>query len=182
MNKLCVLPSLVDKFRREHNFKMFKHQGFTCIVVRQRSYGHYCGYVALPEGHPFYGKNGNDYIKVENAKEIPIGNRYIQAFCLDPEKLEKGEVTLGLFLQVHGGITYSEYDLVFIDEECTGKVWWLGFDCDHCDDLAPFTDDPDWEMGTYKDFDYVLQEVKSLAEQLFQASKTKNDEQRHTAS
>ena len=35
------------------------HMGLKCWVIRQRG-GHLCGYVGLPEDHPYYGLNYRD--------------------------------------------------------------------------------------------------------------------------
>ncbi|HLD91385.1 MAG TPA: hypothetical protein VI911_10270 [Patescibacteria group bacterium] len=78
-------------------------------------------------------------------------------------------------LDVHGGITYENKDL----ERCTillpeGK--WIGFDCAHLGDLQ----DPEYfklpgnrninlsmgRLDTFKDRNYVLNEIISMIEQL----------------
>jgi len=48
------------------------------------------------------------------------------------------------------------------------KVWWLGFDCAHYQDLIPGIDkhNPDLKSRTYKDLNYVKAGNKSLASQL----------------
>ena len=49
------------------------------------------------------------------------------------------------------------------------NVWWFGFDCAHCDDLAPeMLKYRDFSRGieTYRDLAYVRHEVESLAGQL----------------
>jgi hypothetical protein len=67
-------------------------------------------------------------------------------------------------------------------------VWWFGFDCGHSYDLCPFTAAAvhaigfgagvDRELGvTYKNMAYVMQEVKSLAEQLRDKLREKHDTQ-----
>ena len=35
----------------------FVHAGFACLALRHPEHGHYCGYVALPPGHPLHGKD-----------------------------------------------------------------------------------------------------------------------------
>lgn len=40
----------------------FEHKGLRCIVRRARYLGHLCGYVAIPQGHPFVG---SDYFDPE---------------------------------------------------------------------------------------------------------------------
>lgn len=33
----------------------FRHAGLPCLAVRHQEWGHWCGYVAVPKGHPAYG-------------------------------------------------------------------------------------------------------------------------------
>jgi len=54
-------------------------------------------------------------------------------------------------IEVHGGLTFSGSFLK--------GVWFFGFDCGHSYDDPAFG-------GTKKDFDYVIQETNSLADQL----------------
>jgi hypothetical protein len=82
-------------------------------------------------------------------------------------------------ISVHGGITYSAYSQGRIchvelknDPE---KVWWVGFDCSHAQDMAPALNEFTYSLrgtikertqGTYRDIAYVTQEVEQLADQL----------------
>lgn len=120
--------------------------GLPCLVVRGPS-GALCGYVGVPAGHPLFGKDNDgdacDYIRV------------------------------------HGGLTFSGPCADAGDEArhiChvpgpgePDHVWWLGFDCAHCDDLSPARFDSRWARlseETYKNIAYVRAEVARLAAQL----------------
>ena len=104
-------------------------------VVTFIDLGYRCGYVALKSSHPLFGLDYSQDIKspelLQEIKSSPIGKRgIIDLFCWD------GETTnLNLLIDVHGGLTYSRlgyktsYPTIQFD-----KVWWLGFDCGHCDD------------------------------------------------
>jgi len=104
--------------------------------------GNWCGYVAVPPGHPAHGKGYDD-----------------------------------VDVRVHGGLTYTGL--------CSGHichvpepgepddVYWLGFDCHHCNDLAPAFHMRGKEIGChgdptdeYRDLEYVEAECASLAAQL----------------
>ena len=117
------------------------HAGMHCLALRQGWSGHWCGYIGVPPGHPWHGK---EYEAIE---------------C-----------------EVHGGLTYAD--------ACSGPVchtpqpgepehlWWLGFDCAHCDDLSPSYDfnkaDSDKLLRpkqSYKDISYVKTQTERLAEQ-----------------
>lgn len=81
-----------------------------------------------------------------------------------------------LDLRVHGGLTYAH--------QCSGAirhkpepgqpddVWWLGFDCAHCDDSSPgmeaLSREQGWSQGSgvYRELGYVEQQCASLAQQL----------------
>jgi len=129
----------------------WKHLGFPCLIVRVRTHGALCGYVAVPPGHLWHGQDMDD----------------IQA-------------------RVHGGLTYAD--------SCSGNVChvpapgepddvhWVGFDnahggdfcpgdkLNHCKSVAfpsPFSyDDGSFsDRGTYRDINYVKEQVESLAQQ-----------------
>lgn len=34
----------------------FEHLGFPCLIRRNMTHGNFCGYVAVPPGHPWHGK------------------------------------------------------------------------------------------------------------------------------
>lgn len=128
----------------------FSHQGFPCLAVRSDFTGAWCGYVAVPPGHPAYER------------------RY-----------EQVDVT------AHGGLTYSDHCQGHICHEPepgqSDKVWWLGFDCAHCDDVQPalraslrilsgIPNPLPW--GTYRTLEYVKKEIYELADQLAAMEKT----------
>lgn len=123
----------------------FKAFGFPCLLRRNEGMGNWCGYVAVPPGHPLHGAD------LDAAQGKP--------------------------LQVHWGLTYAD--------ACSGEichvpapgepddVWWLGFDCGHCNDLQPglqrlmpgklITEMLNQE---YKNVEYVERETIGLAAQI----------------
>lgn len=128
--------------------------GYPCLIVRNHS-GALCGYVGVPNGHPLYGKDYDD----------------------------TGD------LEVHGGITFADFCRPSAAEErgiChtvepgeDDKVYWLGFDCNHADDLGPGMEAmlpghiQKWsDFGAvYRDVPYVKAEIASLAKQLKEVEK-----------
>lgn len=117
--------------------------GYDCLITRSHVIGHLCGYVGIKADHPYYGKSDDD-----------IHNEYD--------------------LDIHGDLTFSGYKN--IEDETT---WFLGFDCAHLDDYAPWTEhrlrlkrgkEPlgmkRQKWTTYRDINYVIKEVESLARQL----------------
>jgi hypothetical protein len=112
----------------------WEHEGVTCLALRHPTSGHWCGYVGMKPGHPWYGK---DYDSVE---------------C-----------------EVHYGLTYAQ--------GCEGNIchtpkpgepehlWWLGFDCAHCDDVQPCDGSLNFREATYKTLEFVRLETERLARQ-----------------
>ena len=125
--------------------------GLPCLIVRNTEVtGALCGYVGVPEGHPFFQK-GYDDVPVEVH-----GGLTFAAFCRDTEFADRGICHM---------VEPGEPD----------HVWWLGFDCSHAGDRSPRIDrllrslgsDRTWaDYETYKDLAYVKAEVTALAQQL----------------
>lgn len=83
--------------------KIILHRGLIGVVLFQKS-GHRCGYVQVPEGHPYYGYE----ITYDDNPD------------LEPPS-------------VHGGVTFSESSKgTGYPMETDG--WWIGFDCNHAHD------------------------------------------------
>lgn len=128
-----------------------------CLAVRNMS-GAWCGYVGVPPGHPWYDQ---DYY------DVPV--------------------------TVHGGLTYGarccedEPEPAICHVPAPGRpadVYWLGFDCNHSEDLAPTVEasmaawcestgrGPWRSYGTYRTLDYVWDQCRSLAAQIAQAGRS----------
>lgn len=151
----------------EPDFFSFEHAGFHCFICRTMVWdgldndhlfgGNLCGYVDILEGHPWYGKD------VFDSGTFPD-------------------------VEVHGGLTYGE-----VVEE---KKYRIGFDCAHSYDIIPsmikikkqimegmIKDAKDVKgidisnstifRERYRNFNYVMQQTKSLAEQ---AKKAQDEE------
>lgn len=108
-----------------------------CLIVRGPS-GALCGYVAVPPGHPYHGR---DYEKCD----VDVHGSLTYA-----DKCAEG-----------GHVCHvakpGESD----------DVWWLGFDCAHgCDKKPDRADDFCEYFATYKSVGYVRHEVERLAAQL----------------
>lgn len=131
--------------------------GLACLIRRAPGVGSLCGYVGVPQGHPWHGM---DYGDVDAS--------------------------------VHGGLTFAQ--ACGEGDEATSichkpepgepqHLWWLGFDAAHSGDLCP-TIKADMAQsvgmvsamfggpvlgrsyaGTYRDLEYVREEVTSLARQ-----------------
>lgn len=110
--------------------------GLPCLILRNH-FGVLCGYAGVAQEHSWYG---HDYSEHDDTVEV------------------------------HGGLTYSG--------ACQGEichtpapgeaedVWWFGFDCGHYGDLTPSPHMFSEDGGTYRDVEYVREQVTALARQL----------------
>jgi hypothetical protein len=134
----------------------WRHEGLPCLMVRG-PVGAWCGYVAVPPGHPWHAKHADDV----DADDVHGGLTYSGAcsghICHVPEPGE------------------------------TEAIWWLGFDTAHAFDFWSWSNrdafnafdqiratiSPDSAtvhahgavLERYRDFGYVKAEVERLAEQ-----------------
>lgn len=143
---------MIKEWESEPNRVEFKHAGLDCLINRNHS-GAWCGYVAVPKGHPWFEKTYSDLYQ------------------------------LGIAPAVHGGLTYSEHcqGQICHKTESEDEAWWLGFDCNHAFDFAPgvsnafrqFSDLFDGMTGhqVYRNILYVTAETQKLAEQIAELEK-----------
>jgi len=136
--------------------------GLDCLAVRQPYSGSWCGYVGVPESHPAFGLH---YDKANDLAEPDEDNYH--------------------GFKVHGGLTFSDFcqdegaEVGICHVPAPGRpdrVYWLGFDCAHSEDLrpgmaallgeySPKTLSPYWQT-VYRTLAYVQAECAHLAEQL----------------
>lgn len=151
----------------------FIHAGLRCRLVRG-PLGAWCGYVALPPGHPLHS--------IEYNEPSPALAQAWSERLLEKDDVERTSVitlmegmigqlpdaglpaTPEQAISVHGGVTYSARR----KGEPEG-LWWFGFDCSHCYDFVPdlhsFMEHDDHGL-VYRTIEYARDEVKRLAEQL----------------
>lgn len=141
-----------------------------------------CGYVRIPEDHPWFGKHWKDPvteytppIEDHGAQEALEGFGVIPIFLAalaTEEQRDEMYRSMAMAVKVHGGLTYTG-DLL------ENGQWWIGFDCGHTEDLP----DPDLvrdvgsfliasitrtvnARGTLWTHDMVKEEVERLADQI----------------
>lgn len=136
--------------------------GLPCLIVRNPS-GALCGYAGVAKDHPAHGMGYMQcvYGADGNERVLPTGKQAIY------------DIT------VHGGLTFA--DGCSHGDEATSichipepgqpdDVWWFGFDCAHYGDLTPEVlhryPNPSYNHGTYRDLNYVKDQVEKLAVQL----------------
>ncbi len=116
-----------------------------CLIVRG-PLGALCGYVGVPENHPFYDDGDEDTFDVDVHGGITF-----QGFC-------------------HGDICHPT------EIASSEKVRWLRFDCAHCGDLVPgdylWLNNEIFAGDEYRDVSYVKKEAERLAKQLYEKFKS----------
>lgn len=190
------LPEGVWQDEPDYQHWVDEETGLDCLIVRQPSSGHLCGYVGISKDHPLYGIKYGDCslpeARVSNAEEVAQHHVDQMRFLVEELKydseraLESGNLLDRYWLEkkrcskewcdhtpesmfsVHGGLTYSK--------ECHGKichktddgdhVWWFGFDCAHLGDKSHLSDNYSAFDGVYRDVNYVMKECEGLAKQL----------------
>lgn len=115
--------------------------GLPCLAVRNPRCGHWCGYVGVAEGHPYFGKSYFDC-------DVEVhGGLSFAAFCRPEENLE-------------GSVCHVP------EPGEPDHVWWLGFDCAHAFDTLPAFPGVAVPGSSYKSLDYVKDQCARLAQQL----------------
>lgn len=154
----------------EKPFYLFKHSGLFCSVSRMSHNGCLNGYAAVPEGHLLYGKDYSDEVKVPDVEAVKFNGNYIGLLCVDGDKAKENILRLDMAIEVHYGLTYANSKLWNIEDDLLGKLWWFGFDTNHSGDLNPYQSEIERKYShsgnTYKDFNFVIEHVKRMAEQL----------------
>ena len=116
----------------------FDHAGFPCLLQRAAS-GAWCGYVAVPPGHPLHGLHwGDDAVNVTVHGGLTYAGACSGHIC---HVAKPGE---------------------------PDDVWWFGFDCSHCTDYSPGYSWRFQRIASeiYRTVSYARSQTKSLAEQL----------------
>ncbi len=119
-----------------------EHEGFPLLAVRQPNHGAWCGYVAVPPGHPWHGTEPD--ARVHGG--VTYGSKCFGDICHVPKPGEPDDVYWVGFDCVHG------FDVAPAREAMRG---WLRI-----------------EGEAYRTLDYVQGECRSLAEQAKAAKET----------
>lgn len=111
----------------------WRDRGFACIIVRQRSRGHLCGYLGVPPGHPWHGKNDGN-IDADVHGGLTYASECNGAVCHVPQAGESDDVWWLGFDCAHGGdsapITRDPYyhesgayrNVAYVKAECARLV------------------------------------------------------------
>ena len=158
-----------------------KTAGLKWIVVAL-SMGHRCGYVQVPEEHPWFGLQ---YFDAADGRKRPMrpmhemfpnmteSDRETPDFSVESSGIEHG-ATIDSKVSAHGGLTFSDTQPSPLADE----GWWFGFDCAHAWDAK----DPSIMSASALDLEakygfgdtgnvirttgYVEEQCRGLAEQI----------------
>ena len=135
--------------------------GLPCLIVRNTHVtGSLCGYVGVPDTHPWHGKDYND---LPDYGPDVHGGLTFAAPCTETDD-------------------ETSHICHVPDPGEPDNVWWFGFDCGHSGDLSPAMEARHRSSPfgatvygggyreTYKTIAYVREEVTKLAAQIAAAS------------
>lgn len=120
----------------------FEHAGLPCLLRRSPGSGGWCGYAAVPPGHPLHGADYGDLGDIEVHGGLTYSDPCAGEICHVPKPGEPDD------------------------------VWWFGFDCAHAYDRTPGMEAALAAMGglgpdaVYRTRAYAEAETRRLAEQL----------------
>lgn len=133
------------------------HAGLPCLAVRSELGGHWCGYAAVPPGHPLH-ETSYDVIDVDVHGGLTYADACQGRICHVPEPGEPDDVWWFGFDCLHAGD---------FGPAMHARTRDFG---------PPFSSDPydhakaiaanDWTIDVYRTLDYVQAETNRLADQL----------------
>jgi hypothetical protein len=125
--------------------------GLACMARRNPALGIWCGYVGVPEGHPWFG------VDADRIDADVHGGLTFAGMCDE-------------------GVPAAEAICHVPAPGEPEHLYWLGFDCGHAYDLVPYAAlvparfQIDLGSTTYRDLGYVRAECAKLARQAAEAS------------
>jgi hypothetical protein len=132
--------------------------GISYIVKRNRYSGSLLGYVRVPKNHPWYKILSKRGYKPELRKSAFSWTRQQWAAKRTYSDLPCSEV--------HGGLTYSGR-LGYKGYTCRGL--WIGFDCNHYQDLSPSRQHSSLG-GMYRDLSFVMRNIAIMVKEMKDAA------------
>ena len=100
---------------------------------------HHCGYVGVPDGHPWYGVAHYHAAPDDVRRAAAAAGADPVQYAIDHAE-HYGEHSPGAQVEVHGGLTWS--DTAPSSGADDRASWWFGFDAGHAGDLRRPTDGP----------------------------------------
>lgn len=132
------------------------HAGLPCLALRG-PHGHWCGYAAVPPGHPLHGKD-YDTPDVDVHGGLTYAGKCSGRICHVPQPGESDDVFWFGFDCGHAGDFMPGMAALLRTFKIPDR---LNQPYDHAAALAG-----EWWVDKYRTLDYVQAEVNRLAEQL----------------
>lgn len=161
------VAGLESQLQAEGDSYEWESSGYTCFMVRNPMPKTWCGYVCVPQDHPWHGLDTDDRVSPDGLERdgvetaLPIIPLFIEA--LSGESNDDGKRRLELVVTVHGGVTWAGPRNQMKGQPDDDTSWVFGFDTGHADDFMPGLP---MSFGEYRDKDYVIGETSRLAAQL----------------
>lgn len=146
-------------WNKEPDRVQFEHEGLPCLLIRNEL-GAWCGYVGVYIDSPLFGI-------CDSEIELP-SHCEVNSFESSVEREDKLWLELPLPEDVPIDVNNIE-EAIDNHVRVPLRVWFFGFDCCHYRDLVPgmgvLTKGIDKHMrGVYRDYKYVVQVCKDMAE------------------
>lgn len=140
----------------------FKHAGLPCLMTRHPEHGNWCGYAAVPPGHPLHGASP-DNANLGAHGGVNYASLCSGLICHVPDPGEPDDVW------------WFGFDCAHSYDYCPGLVATLrklhvdpqGLSLSDC---APLDEEILFGHCVYRDLAYVRGQVECLAEQLAEAA------------
>jgi hypothetical protein len=137
--------------------------GLECIIMRDPKAGNLRGFVGVPAGHPLFGYK-HDAIPADVGIEVHGGLTYSAACDVSADKLGREARSICHVTVVVKKESYAT------SHRPVDDAWWFGFECNLPQDLLPDVhqgiNERDGTRRTYRDDEYVANEVLNLAAQM----------------
>lgn len=137
----------------------WRHAGLPCLIVRNELGGHWCGYAAVPPGHPLHGRGYSD-IDVDVHGGLTYANPCGGPICHVPHPGEPDDVWWFGFDCAHA------YDYMPAMDARLRSLCVPGYDDAPPYDHATAVQSDTFFVPQYRDLAYVQAETNRLAEQL----------------
>lgn len=136
----------------------WRHAGLPCLVVRGPEFsGHWCGYAAVPPGHPLHGSDSHE-VNLHAHGGVNYADRCAGHICHVAQPGEPDDVWWFGFDCGHAGDLSPAYHAKYLHHGYP----FSSEPYDHAKAVAAH----DWTVDVYRTLEYVQAEVNRLAEQL----------------
>ena len=106
--------------------------GYACIIRRSPLYQHLCGYVAVPPGHPLFGREYGTMLGIMIGVHGGIDYSHV---CERDAPEDRSICHVAVDLRSRQEVRRTVAD--DRDGHDDDDAWWFGFSCDQRDDLVP---------------------------------------------